>query len=101
MTPAYFTLSLGLDYKPNENFSLYLSPIAGKWTFVRDTVGIDPTRYGVEVGKRSKGDAGARLELRNKFSLFKIMDVRNELIMFSSYYNSQQTFTANWQVQID
>ena len=43
MTPAYFTLSLGLDYKPNENFSLYLSPIAGKWTFVRDTVGIDPT----------------------------------------------------------
>lgn len=101
MTPAYFTLSLGLDYKPNENFSLYLSPIAGKWTFVRDTVGIDPTRYGVEVGKKSKGDAGARLELRNKFSLFKIMDVRNELIMFSSYYNSQQTFTANWQVQID
>lgn len=101
MTPGYFTLSLGMDYKPNDNFSLYLSPIAGKWTYLRDTAGIDPTRYGVEAGKKSKGDAGARIELRNKFGLFHIMDIRNELIMFSSYYNSQQSFTANWQVQID
>ncbi len=101
MSPAYFTLSLGLDYKPNENFSLYLSPIAGKWTYVRDTSGIDPTRYGVDLGKKSKGDAGARLELRNKFNLFEVIDIRNELILFSSYYNSQQAFTANWQVQID
>lgn len=48
-----------------------------------------------------QGDAGARVELRNKFSLFKFIDVRNELIMFSSYYNSQQSFTGNWQVQLD
>lgn len=101
MTPGYFTISVGMDYKPNDNFSLYLSPIAGKWTYLRDTVGIDPGRYGVDPGKKSKGDAGARIELRNKFGLFNIMDVRNELIMFSSYYNSQQSFTANWQVQID
>lgn len=101
MTPGYFTLSLGMDYKPDDNFSLYLSPIAGKWTYLRDTVGIDPTRYGVDAGKKSKGDAGARVELRNKFGLFGIMDIRNELIMFSSYYNSQQSFTGNWQVQID
>lgn len=101
MTPGYFTLSVGMDYKPNDNFSLYLSPIAGKWTYLRDTVGIDPGRYGVDAGKKSKGDAGARVELRNKFSLFKFIDVRNELIMFSSYYNSQQSFTGNWQVQLD
>lgn len=101
MSPAYFTLSVGLDYKPNDHFSLYISPIAGKWTYVRDTSNVDPTRYGVEEGKKSKGDAGARVELRNKFKLFKIMDIRNELIMFSSYYNSQQNFTADWKVQID
>jgi len=101
MSPGYFSLSIGIDYKPNKNFSLYLSPIAGKWTWVRDTNGIDPTRYGVDAGKKSKGDAGARVELRNTFPLFKIMDIRNELVMFSSYYNSQQSFTADWKVQID
>ena len=101
MTPAYFNLSLGLDYKPHENFSLYLSPIAGKWTWVRDTNGIDYTRYGVDKGKKSKSDAGARLELRNKFKLFKIMDIRNDLILFSSYYNEIQRFTGDWKLQID
>ena len=101
MSPAYFTVSVGLDYKPNNDFSLYLSPIAGKWTYVRDTSSIDPTRYGVDAGKKSKGDAGARVELRNKFQLWKIVNVRNELIMFSSYYNSAQRFTADWKVQID
>lgn len=101
MTPAYFTLSLGLDYKPNDNFSLYLSPIAGKWTWVRDTNDIDYTRYGVENGKKSKSDAGARLELRNKFKMFNIMDIRNELILFSSYYNPEQRIFCDWKVQID
>ncbi len=101
MSPGYYTLSIGIDYKPSENFSLYLSPIAGKWTWMRDTTGIDPTRYGVDAGKKSKGDAGARVELRNKFPLAKIMEIRNELIMFSSYYNSKQSFTGDWKVQID
>ncbi|MCC8173612.1 MAG: DUF3078 domain-containing protein, partial [Odoribacter sp.] len=85
MSPGYFTLSLGMDYKPNKNFSLYLSPIAGNWTWVRDTNKIDQTRYGVETGKKSKGDAGARVELRHTFKLFDFMSFRNELVMFSSY----------------
>jgi len=28
--PAYLLYSLGIDYKPNETFSVYLSPITGK-----------------------------------------------------------------------
>ncbi|WP_251619970.1 DUF3078 domain-containing protein [Odoribacter lunatus] len=101
MSPGYYTLSIGIDYKPSGDFSLYLSPLAGKWTWVRDTNGIDPTRYGVEEGKKSKGDAGAQVKLINKFPLLKIMDVRNELTLFSSYYEPKQSFTADWKVQID
>lgn len=101
MSPGYYTLSIGIDYKPNNDFSLYLSPLAGKWTWVRDTNGIDPTRYGVEAGKKSKGDAGAQVKLINKFPLAKIMEIRNELVLFSSYYNPKQSFTGDWKVQID
>lgn len=101
MSPIYYTISIGIDYKPKSDFSLYLSPLAGKWTWVRDTQNINPSRYGVEAGKKSKGDAGMRVELRNKFPLAKIMDIRNELIMFRSYYNSKQKFTSDWKVQVD
>lgn len=111
MSPGYFTLSVGLDYKPNDNFSLFLSPIAGKWNFVRDTAKIDASRYGVEDGKRYKRNAGARLDLRSKVSnLFKIMDIRNELTMFYSYDEKDTKkdsgekilpFTANWKLTLD
>lgn len=86
MSPGYFTLSLGLDYKPNDRFSLFLSPIAGKWNFVRDTAKIDVKRYGIEKGKRNRREAGARLDLNSKVSdLFNILEIRNQLAFFMSY----------------
>lgn len=36
LAPGYLTLSAGMDYKPNDKFSLYLSPATGKFTFVND-----------------------------------------------------------------
>lgn len=86
MSPGYFTLSLGLDFKPNNDFSLVVSPIAGKWNFVRDTSKIDEKRYGIELGKRYRREAGARLDFNNKVSnLFNILEIRNQLVFFMSY----------------
>ncbi|MDL2252242.1 DUF3078 domain-containing protein [Odoribacter sp. OttesenSCG-928-J03] len=101
LSPLYLNLSLGIDYKPSVSFSLYLSPIAGKWTYVRDSSGIDVTRYGVEAGKKLKGDAGARIELKNQLKPWRFLDIKNELILFSSYNNSKQNIFVDWQVQLD
>lgn len=116
MSPGYFTLSLGMDYKPNSNFSLVVSPIAGKWNFVRDTAKIDAKRYGIsEEGKRFKREAGAQINLISKLNnLFKIMDVNNELKVFMSYEKKdkyinkgkeneekkQIPITANWKLTL-
>lgn len=53
MNPAYLTTSLGVEYKPNDEFSLRISPFAPRWTFVTDTdlyLNV-PTNYGVEIGE--------------------------------------------------
>lgn len=34
MAPAYTDISLGIDYKPNNIFSVYVSPVAGRFTTV-------------------------------------------------------------------
>ena len=101
MSPGDFTLSLGMDYKPNDNFSLVISPIAGKWTFVRDTVGVDASRYGVtEAGKRFKREAGAQINLSNKMNgLFKIIDWSNELKLFMSYEKKDRYTTIDEEEQ--
>lgn len=116
MSPGYFTLSLGMDYKPKDNFSLIISPIAGKWNFVRDTAKIAPKRYGIsEEGKRFKREAGAQLDIFSKVNnLLKIMNLTNELKVFMSYekkdkyINKDQEderkkripLTANWKMTL-
>ena len=51
--PAYLTTGIGFEYKPNNEFSLRLSPFAPRFTFVTDTnLYLDvPKNYGVEIGK--------------------------------------------------
>lgn len=117
MSPGDFTLSLGMDYKPNSNFSLVISPIAGKWTFVRDTSKIAPKRYGItESGKRFKREAGAQVNLISSLNnLFKILNINNELKVFLSYEKKDKyitekesgetrkrlPLTINWKMTID
>ena len=51
MAPGYLTLSAGFTYKTkNENFQVYLSPIAGKATFVINQELADKGSYGVKKG---------------------------------------------------
>lgn len=99
LSPGYFTLSVGFDYKPKNTISLYLSPIAGKWTVVRDTVKVNPTRYGIEKGKKVKSSAGAKLELNTKHTkVFKLFGFDQKLVLFASYYDDPPT--AEWQANI-
>ncbi|WPR76781.1 DUF3078 domain-containing protein [Algoriphagus sp. NG3] len=53
VNPAYLTTSLGVEYKPNDEFSLRMSPFSPRWTFVSDTdlyLNV-PQNYGVEIGE--------------------------------------------------
>ena len=52
--PAFLTFALGFEYKPNDEFSLRLSPFAPRFTFVTDTelyLNV-PQNYGVPIGEK-------------------------------------------------
>lgn len=51
--PAFLTTGIGFEYKPNNEFSLRLSPFSPRFTFVTDKnlyLNV-PKNYGVEIGK--------------------------------------------------
>ena len=56
LSPSYTDISLGIDWKPNSIFSLYLSPVAGKITtaYVGDAV--------------EAANPGLREEMQNKYA---------------------------------
>ena len=67
MAPAYTDVSVGIDWKPNDIFSVYISPIAGRFTTVRVSDSMnDKYDYLYPVA-----DGGLEQTLKDKYSVWK------------------------------
>ncbi len=92
--PAYVLLSLGLDYKPNSDFSLFVSPLTERWIFVGDTF-LGPL-YGLEPGKKSKNELGAYLSANYNKKLGSNFNFKTRLDLFSNYKSNPQNIDIFW-----
>ena len=97
MAPAYLTFSLGMDFKPNKNFSLFLSPFTSKTTIVQDTALIKAANYGVEPGKTRLWEPGmfVKMNLHYKIKDDMFYDTRAEI--FNNYNFPFQKFNVDWE----
>ncbi|MGN6801253.1 MAG: DUF3078 domain-containing protein [Ginsengibacter sp.] len=103
MSPAYILLSLGLDYKPAEGLSIFVSPITSRWTIVRNDSLSAKGAYGVPTGAKSKNEIGAFVSVNYLHNLSKSITYKGRLDLFSNYEHNPQNvdvlmnnmFTAN------
>ncbi|UCG28090.1 MAG: DUF3078 domain-containing protein [Bacteroidales bacterium] len=98
MAPGYILLSLGMDYKPNDRFSLYFSPLTEKMTIVNDKILADS--YGVEAGKTVRSELGGFLKIMYKKDIMKNVNLLTKLDLFSNYGEDPQNIDAGWEVII-
>jgi hypothetical protein len=113
MAPAYLLLSLGMDYKPSDNFSLYLSPVTGKITFVNNQTLADAGKFGVEKavtdtlgnvlihGKNIRYEFGAYITLKWKKEVMKNVTFSTKVDLFSNYLNNIGNIDVNWDCLFD
>lgn len=99
--PAYITLALGADYKPSDNFSLFLSPLSSKFTFVTDQELSDLGAFGVDPGKKFRAEMGGSLKSELKFPVVENVDVHTVLGLFSNYLNDPQNIDVNWDFRVN
>jgi hypothetical protein len=85
LSPAYVLLSLGLDYKPAESFSVFISPITARWVIVTDDTLSSKGLYGVKPGKKSQSELGAFLSAQFLKDLSKTINYKARLDLFSNY----------------
>jgi len=90
LSPAYFILSAGLDYKPNEHFSVFISPLTERLTVVRDDSLAIKGLYGVDSGTHHKFEFGAFLSAIYIKDLNKIVSYNGRLDLFSNYQHNPQ-----------
>ena len=112
LAPAYILYSLGLDYKPNDKFSLFFSPITGKITIVSDgrlaaegAFGVEPAKYDksgvrIQAGKNVRYEFGAYLKSEINKNLMENVSLQSKLELFSSYDHNPQNVDVNWEVLI-
>jgi hypothetical protein len=114
LAPGYFQFAVGMDYKPNDAFSLFLSPIGARLTVVNDTkladlgaFGVDPAEYSLDSvpvfikhGKTSRWEAGASAKAVLKKDIVKNVNFGTKLELFSNYIKNPQNIIINWEVLI-
>nr|WP_320120493.1 DUF3078 domain-containing protein [uncultured Marinifilum sp.] len=96
--PAYIIASIGMDYKPNKNLSILLSPLSAKYTIVNDTVLIDQTKYGVEKGEKVKKEIGSYVNFTHKVKFWDDMQLQNKVTLYSNYTKQAKNVDIDWEM---
>lgn len=97
LAPAYLNISLGMDYKPNDNFTLFLSPLSGKITFVYDDLLSAAGAFGVVAGENIRAEFGGYIKMQYKVDLMKNITYTTKLDLFSNYLEKPQNIDVNWE----
>lgn len=95
MAPGIVKLSIGMDYKPNDNFSVYISPLGMKAIYVLAEQ-VDETRYGLDAGDKSRYELGANLKMAYKKELMENVTFETGLNLFSNYLDKPQNIDVIW-----
>lgn len=112
MAPAYISLGLGMEWVPNEHFSINFAPLTGRITIVSDSLLASQGAYGVneldkydeathqwthDSNKTVRYEFGARLAAKLKYTILKNVDYESKLELFSNYLNHPQYIDVDWQ----
>lgn len=101
LAPAYITLSVGADYKPNKKLSLLLSPLTGKMTIVADDDLSAIGSFGLDPGKKLRYEVGSFAKFELKTDIMKNVSLTSKLDLFSNYLHNPANIDINWDLLIN
>ena len=85
LAPAYVVTSIGLEYKPGDQFFVIASPITSKSTIVNDETLANQGAFGVQKGKKNRLEFGAYLNAGFKYMLMENVSYQSNANVFMNY----------------
>lgn len=98
--PAYSNIALGMEWRPKSNYSLLLSPVSTKMTFVTDDYLSDLGAFGVDPGDHFKIEGGAFVKARAELPVMKNVNLITTADFFTPYSKDFGNIDVNWDVLI-
>ena len=97
--PGYLFLGMGAQYEIKQRrFSMYLSPITLKSTFVLDEALSNDGAFGVVEGRKSRHEFGALIQSRWYTELIENVIMSNRLSLYSDYLNHFGNVDIDWEL---
>jgi len=114
MAPAYIIGAIGMDYKPNKNFSAFIAPVTSKTTIVNDQNLANAGAFGVEKaifdettgliitpGEKLRNEFGGYVKLAyQKDEIFKNVNLTTKIDLFSNYLENPLNIDVSWEVLV-
>lgn len=112
MSPAYLVIAVGLDYKPNDKFSVFTAPATAKYTFVYNQMLADAGAFGVEkavydtagnrlvAGRNVRQEFGGYFRMQYRGDVMKNVNLLAKLELFSNYLKDPQNIDVNAEVLV-
>ena len=98
--PAYSNIALGMEWRPKSNYSLLLSPVSTKMTFVTDDYLSDLGACGVDPGDHFKIEGGAFVKARAELPVMENVNLITTADFFTPYSKDFGNIDVNWDVLI-
>jgi len=87
-----------MDYKPSEVFSMFLAPLASKFTFVLDEELSDAGSFGLDPGQTVRSELGGYIKMALKKEILKNVTLDTKIDLFSNYLDNPQYVDVNWNM---
>lgn len=103
LAPGYALLGVGMDYRPNDKFSVYISPATARLVIVTDKTlwggSTDPELrvYGVKNGSTTEMELGGYLRFQYQTPLAENITFMTRGDLFSNYLRDPQNMDVTWE----
>ncbi len=112
LAPAYIKAGLGMDWKPNDFMSVYISPATMRWIIVNDQNLANAGAFGLDKAEtdtlgniitpasKVQTQFGAYLRFVFEKEVIKNVSVGSIFELYSDYMKEPQNIDVNWQMII-
>jgi hypothetical protein len=100
LAPAYTLAALGMDFKPSEKFTAFISPVTYKLTIVMNDSLAGIGAFGVTPGENFRSEVGGYVRMGYTNDIMENVNLTTRIDFFSNYVNNPQNIDINWEMLI-
>ncbi|HMO63062.1 MAG TPA: DUF3078 domain-containing protein [Ferruginibacter sp.] len=90
LAPGKVLVSLGLDFRPNKELSIFISPITNRWILKNDNDFFDEDKFGVAAQTKTYNEIGAYMTAKYSKQIAPWIAYTGRLDLFSNYKRNPQ-----------